>query len=213
MQFSLVKNGSFDTFGPAGAALRPLAEQVGKNDDEWAIWTGCPGLPTFDTDWGNSLGRRFIRYPQSESIGVGSEYGMPALLIEYTNQQTTRAAGSLYDIDGAGNGGTEQFVVRAFNANRQQLYEVTSPEGTQGSCVASGPTANNYDAWAWRFHIETTSGQTIKYIRIDFIGTKPFPYLAFDNFEAYGDCPGGMRLRNVMLVVEVRATAMAVMRL
>ena len=144
------------------------------------------------THFPSTLHVRLTSWSQGSARPSGA--GQPSLLIEYLNSGTVRASGGLYDIDGA-KGKSEQFTVIAYDGNHVELDRVDTPLGYEPggggpACLPNGPASNNYDSHQWRFDMKAPEGKNIKYIRIDFIGTKEWPPMGFDNFAALGDCPG-----------------------
>lgn len=159
--------------------------------------TAVPGLPTYE-DWGTSGGdpnRGFLyggdyggtqgydKEAPPAAGGLGGWFlkstndvattGYVKLIINYSTR-IAAASGEIWDIDGVGTWGTEQWEVTAFDAQDNVVDSILSPRSD-----LIQPGALDGLPWLW-----TVSSQTgIAKIEIEFVGTKTDNVgLAFDNF-------------------------------
>eukprot|EP01134_Creolimax_fragrantissima_P007188 CFRG7188T1 len=177
--FSAVLADTFDA-----SPLLPVVERVGSDDeDPQGFYSKC-ATEKYDMDRANTLGTYFLRLGGLGATS-GTEAHVPSLLITYEGATSTEATGMIYDIDG-GADREEEFLVSAFNNNKQLIASDLSPRGVTNDCEL-----NPYESNPWEFRLLPTGGESIKYIRIDYVGTgSPEKIgLGFDNFRQYG-CNG-----------------------
>lgn len=68
----------------------------------------------------------------------------------------------------------EQWLVTAWDANKNIVDSSVSPRGTTQSCGQ-----NPYESGPWGFRVKSTCQAPIKYIRIDYVGMILFSVLDF----------------------------------
>jgi hypothetical protein len=132
-------------------------------DSESSSYTGSLGL-----------GDYFLRTVALES---GSAPGV--FVIEYVDGTFASAAsGQIWDIDGVNDANEEEFTVTAYDADQNILDTDVSPKYSTND-------SSSLDGLPWEFSVAATGEDLIKYITIEFTGSKNNGVgLAFDNFNA-----------------------------
>lgn len=115
----------------------------------------------------SSLGDFFLRQPNA--IGAFPE----ALVIDY-DQNVSALSGEIWDIDTGSFPRFEQWKVSAFTATGALVDSTLSPQGLPQTDV------NSLDGLPWTFSL---SGNGIRKVTIEFVGTTSIVGFAFDNFN------------------------------
>ncbi len=151
----------------AGTDSLPLFEAAGQDGTDgfassyWGINdTAYPGYAA-------DLGNFFLRQPVSGTVP-------PPFIVDYNTSQTiTALSGEIWDIDGGGLLGTEQWLVDVLDSSNNVLASELSPLGNS--------TALDSKPWTFSF---TGLPLGVEQVRLTFVGTKTHGLgLAFNNFS------------------------------
>ncbi len=151
----------------------PVFERAGSSDSVRGF-LGSSGNDTPDTGFESHLGDYFLRQSPGNKFG-----NLPApLIVDYdTFLSISALSGEIWDIDGNGGTGTEQWLIEVLDGSGNVLASTKSPLGELGSYTAE------LDARPWTFNFtELPSG--VDKVRLSFIGGKTYGIgLAFNNFR------------------------------
>jgi len=165
----------FSTDGDFDRDINATYENVGHVDgDPFGYFNGGGTGPIDSPNTPGAMGGFFAR-----SNGFPADTSQ-IFIIDYVNALGTEGlSAEIWDIDGRDAGGSESWLVQAFDELGNELARLNSPIGNQGEF---GPF--NAEPWQFGFDLSDTGGVNIKKVAISYTGSAGNVGLAFDNFNA-----------------------------